>query len=56
MSCTCQAKSKDLAEHYSALQRDLDAAEAKLDEMAQLNRTLVRLWRGQASAAIRVDK
>ena len=48
MFCTYQAKSKELAEHYSALQGDLDAAEAKLDEMAQLNRTLVRVWRGQA--------
>ena len=37
-----QAKSKELAGHYSALQEDLDAAESKLDEMAQLNRTLVR--------------
>ena len=34
-------KSKGLAKHYSALQGDLDAAEAKLDEMAQLNRALV---------------
>ena len=34
-------KSKELAKHYSALQADLDAAESKLDEMAQLNRTLV---------------
>ena len=54
--CSCQAKSKELAEHYSTLQGDLDSAEAKLDEMAQLNRTLVRLSRARALAAIRLDK
>lgn len=41
--CVGQTKSRELAEHYSALQRDLDAAESRLDEMAQLNRTLVWL-------------
>ena len=36
------AKSKELAAHFSQLQADLDGAEAKLDEMAQQNRSYVR--------------
>ena len=36
------AKSKELAGHFSQLQGDLDGAEAKLDEMAQQNRSYVR--------------
>ena len=38
------AKSAELAAHYSTLQGDMDAAEGKLDEMAQLNRSLVRIY------------
>jgi hypothetical protein len=38
------AKSAELAAHYSTLQGDMDAAEGKLDEMAQLNRSLVRTY------------
>ena len=51
-----QAKSKELAGHYSALQGDLDAAEGKLDEMAQLNRTLVREAKTWTRSSVRSHK